>query len=40
MSDCILMNATEMTTLEDIDALCAALREIVSVVAESPAVHV
>jgi glycine dehydrogenase subunit 1 len=40
LDDCILMNATEMTTPEDIDALCTALRDIVSVATESPAVHV
>ncbi|MBV9737630.1 MAG: aminomethyl-transferring glycine dehydrogenase subunit GcvPA [Candidatus Eremiobacteraeota bacterium] len=31
MSDCILMTATEMTTSKDIDALCAALQEVVRV---------
>ena len=40
LTDCILMNATEMTTVADIDAVCAALRDVATTVKESPAVHV
>jgi glycine dehydrogenase subunit 1 len=37
---CVLMNATEMTTNADIDALCAALRDVVASLGESAALHV
>jgi len=39
-ADCVLMNATETTTVADIDALCAALTEIAATARESAASHV
>ncbi len=39
-ADCVLMNATEVTTPEDIDALCVALGDIAAAARESAAVHV
>jgi glycine dehydrogenase subunit 1 len=40
LADCVLMTATETTTPAEIDALCAALREIVAGAREGAALHV
>lgn len=39
LADCILMNATEVTTQAEIDALCTALGELVVAAKENVAVH-